>query len=173
MAKTPRFDPYLKLIYRLYEALYLLEILGRVRGPHNVTNLDFSTIFAIRRRFLKNLAFLCDYTKGGPTTAAVAIEDGQSCNTIWVASNEGPEEAVRIFLTTVITKARAYHREPDDQKVNTEADLTNICVDFASSRIKKQARGLSSSTRRCRQFIIDALQDQQGKGKAQESRKSS
>lgn len=163
MAKTPRLDPYLRLIYRLYEALYLLDILGKVRGPHQVTNLDFSMIFAVRRRFLKNLAFLCDYKKGGPTSTAVAIEDGQKCNTFWIASNEGPDEAVLNFVTSVIAKAKAFHEEPEAEKVSAEVDLTRLCVDFASSRIKKQSHGLSSSAGRCRKFINEAMPDVQGK----------
>lgn len=166
MARTPRLDPYLRLIYRLYEASYLLDILGRVRGPHHVTNLDFSTIFAVRRRFLKNIAFLCDYKKGGPTSTAVAIEDGEKCNTFWIASNEGPQEAVLEFVMSVISKAEAFHKEPDDKKVSAEVDLTRVCVDFASSRIRKQSHGLSSSAGRCRQFIMEAMPDMQGKEKS-------
>lgn len=168
MAKTPRLDPYLRLIYRLYEALYLLDILGRVRGPHHVTNLDFSTIFAVRRRFLKNIALLCDYKKGGPTSTAVAIEDGQKCNTFWIASNEGTDGAVLDFVTSVIAKTKALHKEPDDKKVSAEVDLIRLCVDFASSRIRKQSHGLSSSAGRCREFIMEAMLDMQGEKKSKE-----
>lgn len=162
MAKTPRMDAYLRLIYRLYEALYLLDILGRVRGLHHVETLDFSTLLAMRRRFLRNMAFLCDYKKGGASSAAVAVEDRKDCNVFWIASNEGPPEGVGTFLKSVIMAAKAFFTMPADQKPEAALDLTNKCVDFASSRIKKQAHGLSSSARRCREYITAHMVDQRG-----------
>lgn len=163
MAKTPRFVPYSKLIYRLYEALYMLDILKHnILGPHHVANLDFSTLLAVRRRFLGNIAFFCDYTKGGRTSTAVAIEDGRICNTFWVSSNEGPQEEVRTFVESVITKAKAFHAIPDDQKAEAEIDLTGQCINFALSRIRKQAHGLSNSAQSCRKFITATMTDQQG-----------
>lgn len=162
MGKTPRLNPYFRLIYRLYEALYLLAILGRVRGPHSTTNLDLSTLLAVRRRFQKNIAFLGDYKKGGPSSTAVAVEDREDCNVFWIASNEGSSEETRTFLKAVIVAAKAFHTMPDDQKTKARFDLTHKCVNFASSRINKQAHGLSSCARKCRAHITAHMIDQHG-----------
>lgn len=162
MGKTPRLDAYLRLIYRLYEALYLLEIMGRVRGPHHVAKLDFSTLLAVQRRFLKNLAFLCDYKKGGPSSTAVAVEDCENSNVFWLASNEGPSEEIRTFLRSILMKAKASCTMPNDQKHRTEIDLISQCVELASSRIKKLAHGLSSSAKKCQEYLTANMADQRG-----------
>lgn len=161
MAKTPRMDPYLRLIYRLYEALNLLDLLGRVRGPQRIVAFDSSTL-AIRRRFLKNLAFLCDYMKGGPSSTAVAVEDRANCNVFWISSNEEPSEDTRKFLEFVITTVKNSHALTESQKTQAENSLARKCVEFASMRVRKQARGLSSSARLCRQYLATHLIDHKG-----------
>lgn len=162
MGKTPRLDQYLRLIFRFYEALYLLDTLGRVRGTHHTANLDLSTKLGRRWRFLKNLAFLCDYMKGGPSTAAVAVEDRADCNVFWISSNEGPSDAIGLFLNSVITAVKQFHVLPEDQKAQAEHDLTVKCVEFASKKVKKQAHGLSNSARKYRQTITASLDKSQG-----------
>lgn len=163
MAKTPRFDPYLKLVFRLFEALYLLGQLGRVRGPQLVAAFD-SSILARRRRFLKNLAFLCDYLKGGPSSTALAVEDRADRNVFWISSNapEDPSKDTRGFLESVITAAKNFHRIPDDQKARAEYILTRKCVEFASVRVKKEAHGVSSSAKKCRLFLEQQLAHKKG-----------
>lgn len=150
MAKTPRFDRYNKLLSRFYEALYLLHLLGRTRGPRIITNLNPTNIADTRRRFLKNLATVCDYRKGGPSTTAIAIEDRQDCNVLWVSSNEGPKEKVLTFLEEVLGAIKTFSELPQDRQASAEEDLMRKCVEFADKRIGQQARDLRASARKCR-----------------------
>lgn len=162
MAKTPRLDVYYRIICRLYEALYLLHILGKVRGPHLLANPNFSTILATRRRFLRNIAFLCDYKKGGPSTTSIAVEDRHDCNLFWVASNEEPPDSVLEFLRSVLEVVRGFPSLSEEQRSNVEQDLEVKSVIFATKRIKNQAQGLASSARRCREYVTTHLPDEKG-----------
>lgn len=162
MAKTPRFDAYYRLISRLYEALYMLRILGRVRGPHRIANLDVSTARGVRRRFLKNLAFLCDYTKGGPSTAALAVEARSDCNMFWLSSNEGPSEAVLDFLKSMIQDVKASSALSGGQRPEAENILILKCIEFARKRVTKQAKGLSSSVRLCLGYLATEMANGNG-----------
>ncbi|KAF3765789.1 hypothetical protein M406DRAFT_339143 [Cryphonectria parasitica EP155] len=160
MAKTPRLNPYHRLICRLYEALFLLYILGGVRGPHLIAHLDLSTTLAIQRRFLKNLAFLCDYKKGGPTTVAVAVENRHDCHLFWISSNEGPSEAVVSFLKSIIQSVKAFQVLSEDQKNQAENELMSTCVDFARLRVKKQAHNLVNLVTKCQKYITENFIDE-------------
>lgn len=153
MARTPRLDKYYRLLSRLYEVLYLLNILGKIRRPHHVTTLDFSTPLASRRRFLNNLAFLCDYMKGGPSTSSLALQDRPDCNVFWISSNEGPSDSVLEFLRSVIATVKHFHAIPEEEKAEVEEHLLQRCVDFCTKRIKKQAHGLASSVRTCQNSL--------------------
>src|SRR5215470_16849587 len=72
-ANTPRFDGYERLKHRFYEAVLLLLVLGQTRGSR--TSVHFSgSQQSVRRRFLNNLCYVCDYVKGGDTTTAIGLE---------------------------------------------------------------------------------------------------
>src|ERR1700710_3026498 len=75
-----------------YEAHALLEALGKVRGdrieeadpqyPPHVKN-----IVSLRREYLRDLAYLCDYGNAAHTTTAIALEERGNHITYWLASN--------------------------------------------------------------------------------------
>lgn len=153
MSKKPRFDPYYRLICRFYEALYMLYQLGKVRGPHVRTNLDFSNILATRRNFLRHLAFLCDFTKGGHSTTSLAVEDRHDCNVFWIASNDGPSETVLMFLTSVIEAVKASQSVSEKERPEIQESLTHECIDFAAKRIINQSHGLASAIKKCQEYL--------------------
>ncbi|KAJ5817145.1 hypothetical protein N7447_009378 [Penicillium robsamsonii] len=64
-AGPPRFDRYQKLLARLYESLFLLKALGQTRGEHTTQLTSPDLPMEKRRRFLQNLAYVCDFKKGG------------------------------------------------------------------------------------------------------------
>ncbi|KAJ0315631.1 hypothetical protein COL5a_011943 [Colletotrichum fioriniae] len=101
-------EPYTRLLFRLYEALSLLFIIRPIGGPHVVSQLGNYTTQDVRRRFLKNLAFLCDYKKGGSTATAIAVENCYDCYVFWVASNEGAGDKVVDFLKDVLNSLRMF-----------------------------------------------------------------
>lgn len=163
MARTPRFDPYERLIYRFYEAIYLLSLLGNTRGPHVATIFDPSSLIAVRRRFLKNLALLCDNLKGGDSTASIAVQDRHDCFVFWVSSNEGPGDRVLEFLRSVLEDIKAFVRSTQDDGRDVENDLVRKCVQFSQKRIRCQARSLVNCARRCRGHLLENRTDNQSK----------
>lgn len=163
MAKTPRLDPYHRLMCRLYEAFFLLRIFGQVRGPHTTITLDSSTELGTRRRFLSNLAFLCDYAKGGPTTTAIAVEDCVDSNLLWVSSNEGTRQNVVSFLKKLVHCIKEFHLLPRDGRAEAKNQLLQMSINFSNQRIRKQARGLANVAARCRAWVEENKIKQGGK----------
>ncbi|KAK7435078.1 hypothetical protein Landi51_13192 [Colletotrichum acutatum] len=151
MALKPRMEPYTRLLFRLYEALSLLFIIRPIGGSHVVSQLGNYTTQDVRRRFLKNLAFLCDYRKGGSTATAIAVENRYDCYVFWVASNEGAGDKVVEFLEDVLKTLRMFC-EPINEldRATTEEALLVRCTAFASGRLRQEARILRNSARRCR-----------------------
>ncbi|KXH52867.1 hypothetical protein CSAL01_12221 [Colletotrichum salicis] len=149
MALTPRMEPYARLLFRLYEALILLSIIRPIGGPHVVSQLGNYTMQDVRQRFLKNMAFLCDYKKGGSTATAIAVEDRSDCYVFWVASNEGAGDKVVDFLKDVLKRLRMFCERFDD-RVTAEEALVARCTVFAAARLRQEARILRNSTTKCR-----------------------
>ncbi|UQC87193.1 uncharacterized protein CLUP02_12695 [Colletotrichum lupini] len=157
MALTPRMEPYARLRYRLYEALLLLSIIRPIVGPHVVSQLGTYTTQDVQRRFFKNLAFLCDYRKGGRTATAIAVENRYDCYVFWVASNEGAGDKVVGFLEDVLKTLRVFC-EPINEldRATAEVALVVRCTAFASDRLRQEARILRNSARKCRLSLEDS-----------------
>jgi hypothetical protein len=149
----PRLDAYLRLIARFFEAVIVLFILGRVQGPHLTTPHDASSNTATRRRFLRNLCSVCDYAKGGPSTTAIAVENCQDCIKFWVASNEGPSAKVISFLDSVLSLLRRMPGLTASESRDKEVELLSACTTFASMRLKKLCKALSTTAARCRKYL--------------------
>lgn len=144
-------DPYFRLLARFYEALVLLSLLRPVVGSHVVSQLNTFSLQDTRRRFLKNLAFLCDYNKGGDTTTAFAVESREDCYVFWVASNEGAKNKVTRFLGDILERVRNATGLPDQRDAIEKALV--VTTQFANARIKKEARMLRNMAVQCRSFL--------------------
>ncbi|KXH30535.1 hypothetical protein CNYM01_02946 [Colletotrichum nymphaeae SA-01] len=157
MALTPRMEPYARLRFRLYEALTLLFIIRPIGGPHVVSQLGNHTMQDLRRRFLKNLAFFCDYRKGGSTATAIAVENRYDCYVFWVASNEAAGDKVVGFLEAVLKTLRMFCESINDMdRVTAEEALLFRCTAFASDRLRQEARILRNSARKCHLSLEDS-----------------
>ncbi|KAJ0116491.1 hypothetical protein J7T55_007471 [Diaporthe amygdali] len=162
MALTPRLNPFERLIYRFYEALYLLCLLENVRGPHVATVFDPSSLVAIRRRFLKNLAFLCDNLKGGDSTASIAVQDLPHCNVFWISYNQGPSDEALGFLSSVLEDVKSFKFRRDD-RAKAEDDLIRKThnaihggdISTALSRVRHIIGRLAAYIRSVKQLLDD------------------
>ena len=100
----PRLDPHKRLLSRFYEPLVLLHVLDRnsAQPISHCPSEDQATcslqLRELRRNFLEQLAYICDFSKGGDTVTAIALEAHPSGVIYWVASNEGPCKRVILFL---------------------------------------------------------------------------
>ena len=152
---VPRLDKYNALIHRLFEILILSDILKKVHGSHSTVNHDLSSITGVRRRFLKNLSFICDYDKGGRTTSTVAVEERIDCCVIWVSSNEGAGPKVVNFLESALSRLRAISNSAENENTGHDAALAQQCVSFVSNRIWKEWKLLTNSAKKCFDLLDD------------------
>lgn len=78
--KMPRLDLLERRLSRFYERLVLLYTLGSTRGEHSYAALSIEQSISqlpledVWRRFLNELAYMCDYDKGGDTVTAIGLE---------------------------------------------------------------------------------------------------
>ena len=75
----PRLDPQQRQLSRFHEPLVLLFTLGRTRGERTCgvsarEDLAHLPIQDVRRTFLSDLAYMCDYDKGGKTVTAIGLQ---------------------------------------------------------------------------------------------------
>lgn len=145
----PRLDKYQRLLHRLYEALIMLCMKCPFQGPHLTSNDEPVNLTACRRRLTKNLAYTCDFDKGGSRTTSIGIEDSEKCYIFWVASNKLDEDTpVVAFLTAILQRLQEVSQQsnPDQMWLKAQEDACiKQCIDFSSQRIKKETRLLSNS----------------------------
>jgi hypothetical protein len=95
-SKGPRLFPEDRLRCRFYEPLVLLDVLDR-NGQQRISRCPSEDQAApqlqlreLRRTFVGQLAYVCDYIEGGDTVTAMALEMQPSSITFWVAPNIEP-----------------------------------------------------------------------------------
>lgn len=163
---TPRLNPYNKLLSRLFEFLALFSILKKAAGPHVITNHDSSTLEATRRRFLKNLCFICDYKKGGDTTTSIAVENRPDCFMFWVAGNVTPSRKVVDFLSGVLGHLQGAEAADTVEKKRLEAKLTGDFIRFSTPRLKKECKLLCNAARKCQDYLSTGISGTSTSGQA-------
>ncbi|TDZ53693.1 UPF0676 protein [Colletotrichum trifolii] len=132
-----------------------LTFLTNAGGPHIASHFNYYSENDRRRRFLTNLAFICDYTKGGGSTTAVAVEERDDCYVFWVASNEGASNETRQFLEGVLNGLRDVANKSEQQALPTNEALMAKCVAFASKRLKKETKLLCNAAMACSTYLKD------------------
>lgn len=159
---APRFNPYIKLIHRFYEPLILLDTLGPTRAPHDRDPREPSTIEERRRRLLRNLSYLCDYSKGGDSTAAIGLQETQSAYVFWIASNSASsdDDKVTTFLKDTLDELRKIVQDPN-ATAHAQREFTRRCIRFAKARIDKEHKQLRKKITECQQYL-DLAEDAEG-----------
>lgn len=137
----PRFDSVQRLLYRFYEPLLLLHTLSPTMGEHLPYHTDddahFLSTQRLRRRFLDDLAYFCDYDKGGDTVTAIAIEDRPQGPIFWLASNTKTGAKVKDFLEEVLNRLKQSSSLEANGPEGLSTALTHRAIDFGRQRIKK------------------------------------
>jgi hypothetical protein len=145
-----------KLLHRFYEPLGLVSALGKTRGEHthkilpSHEQVDSFSALELKRQFLDELAFLCDYKKGGETVTAVALGQTPQGYIFWVAANKCPERRIVPFLTELLLLLKESGDQRDDQLL--AGQIFELSVRFARARIATYARFLSSDLVRLVKF---------------------
>ncbi|OJK01294.1 hypothetical protein ASPACDRAFT_1879878 [Aspergillus aculeatus ATCC 16872] len=146
----PRLNAYKRLLGRFYEPLFLLRVLGQTRGQHTVGSSDPSLEQETRRRrFLRNLAFVCDFTKGGISCTAIGLEDSETCYRFWISSNASVDKIVEFAKNALSRLKRFTTITGDIDGGQYKAEFTGFCLDFAISRVKKERQCLFQAINQC------------------------
>lgn len=150
--KCPRFDKHQRLLNRFFEPLFLLLALGKTRGEHFPGPVEGNSKQSIRRKFFNNIAYLCDYTKGGDSTSAIGIEECDDCYNFWIASNQTSTE-IRDFVEQSLSEIR-YHLSLEQSLRSEDAQrFIHKCIAFAQPRINKEAKILSNVFKKCIRYL--------------------
>ncbi|RAL16904.1 nucleic acid/nucleotide deaminase domain-containing protein [Aspergillus homomorphus CBS 101889] len=144
----PRLDAYQRRLGRFYEPLFLLRVLGQTRGQHIAGSPDASLEQARQRRFLRNLAFVCDFTKGGISCTAIGLEDSETCYNFWISSNTSVDKIVE-FAKNALSHLKRTATVTGDIIEQDKAIFTRFCLDFAISRVKKERQCLFQAIKQC------------------------
>jgi hypothetical protein len=102
----------------------------------------------IRRRFLRNLAYVCDFEKGGDSCTAIGLENCHTGYCFWVASNKKSHEIIT-FLKKALGVLSGASSLPTSDLAATESDLTQLCTDFAARRIALEHKNFQREAARC------------------------
>lgn len=150
-ARPPRLDARHLALSRFYEPLVLLRTLGQTRGPHinpsSVRNHQLATCsdVQLRHQFLNDLAYCCDYDKGGTTVTAIAVQTTPQGLIYYVSSNENPKKKICGFLQKLMHRLRVYDQTYTEQM---EEIVVSQCVEFARPRIRQYWNLLRTELRR-------------------------
>ncbi|KAJ4136173.1 hypothetical protein NW768_003781 [Fusarium equiseti] len=149
----PRLDKYGKILSRLFENLALFHVLKRVDGPPLISAHVPATIQDARRRFLKNLSYICDYRKGGDTTTSMALEQKTHNCVFWIAANSAPNDKVIVFLGEVLEMLKNEPKGTETEQKALGLRLAKKCADFAAPRLKKESKLLHRAVRYCEKYL--------------------
>ncbi|KAK5994461.1 hypothetical protein PT974_04936 [Cladobotryum mycophilum] len=148
----PRLGQYRKLLHRFYEPLFLLHTLGQTRGDHTSHPEDVNDEELHRRRFLRNLAYICDFGKGGVSCTALGLEDAEDRYKIWVAVNR-EDNRVPTFLRAALLSLSRLINIPEERRELYEREFLNDCVGFAARRCKDQVACLRRAIRESQEIL--------------------
>ena len=149
----PRLDKYHRLLSRLYEPLVLLRLLGQTQVDYKSKSRDLNKAQFAYRNFLRNLAYICDFDKGGDTCTAIGLEDLQTHYSFWVASNAN-RARITSFLRDALKLLRNVSGLPETEVPQKMADFVRFCVDFAKRRIAKEKNCLFKAVESCQQKLL-------------------
>lgn len=154
-ARTPRMSPELRLLYRFYEPLVLLHVLDP-NGEQRISPCPSEDLVAprlelreLRRNFLEQLAYICDYVKGGDTVTAMALEAQPSGVTYWVSSNTQPSQKTISFLQGILDTLKSLAFSHAENRNIEEDRIIQRCISFNRKRLKKYRNFLQKFLQRC------------------------
>jgi hypothetical protein len=155
-SKGPRLSPEDRLKCRFYEPLVLLHVLDR-NGQQRISHCPSEDPAAtqlqpreLRRTFLGQLAYVCDYVKGGDTVTAMALEAQPSGVTFWLASNIEPSAGTISFLRGILDTLQSLtFSGSEHSRTIAEDEIAQRCIDFNLKRIKAYQTLMQKPLQQC------------------------
>lgn len=160
----PRMDRTERLLHRFYEPLVLLRTLDPTRGAQNANMVPDSrsdTSQDLRRKFLDQLSWTCDYKHGGDTVSAIAAEANPQGTIFWLASNTNPNQKVLPHLEWILKQLEDSPSMSEQETEELENKITTRCIEFSKDKVKNYRRKLCFLIRKCVEIPANQS-DQQG-----------
>ncbi|EXJ59248.1 hypothetical protein A1O7_06680 [Cladophialophora yegresii CBS 114405] len=144
-----------KLLRRFYEPLVLLGALDPTRGAHRpdlTSDLGLDKQSKWWRNFLDQLAFLCDFEKGGDTVTAIAVEKRVDRPIFWLASNSNSRNKARDHVCWILGRLNDVHTvgRSDDER---ECEVLFRCIEFSRARIRTYIGWLIQALKRAKKSM--------------------
>ena len=143
-----------KLWNRFYEPLILLSAYGKSQGKHvkfdeasseqgfNGNNRILS------KKFLDELAYICDYSPGGDTVAAIAIQDGPRL-IYWVAANTNQGSKVKPFLSEILQLLGQVYNASEEQASKLSCQISDCAMKFSAKKLGRYRFILKYTVEKC------------------------
>lgn len=136
---------------RLYEPLVLLHVLDTIQGEHiarskdDLSYPDRISKDELRRRFLDELSYVCDYKKGGDTMTAIFVSSTPL--TYYIATNKNSFHDGRVlrFLRDILQLLAGATKEG----AASERRILKKCTSFSKDRILVYQQFLRTFLEKC------------------------
>jgi len=160
-----------KLMMRFYEPLVLQHVLGPTRGDRiqcePLDSLDESELdnCNLRRLFLNNLAYICDFKRGGATVTAIALEQRPVGVVFWVVANGNVDDNVVKALEEVLKGLAGLDGTTGDKQVATVEERTFRCAaELGMPRVKSYWQSTQELLRKCLRVLESEPEGEPNKG---------
>ena len=160
-----------KLMMRFYEPLVLQHVLGPTRGDRiqcePLDNLDESELdnWNLRRSFLNQLAYICDFEKGGATVTAIALEQRPTGVVFWVVANENVKEKVVKALGKILKGLVGLDGDTTRERAATVEKRTfRRAARLGMPRLKSYWKLMQEPLKRCLKILDREPENEQDKG---------
>ena len=143
-----------KLWNRFYEPLILLLAYGKSQREHVKLNDALSegdlsgSNNSLCKKFLDELAYICDYSPSGDTVAAIAIQDGPQ-PTYWVAANASQGSKVKPFLLNILQLLAQVYKASEEHVVKLEHQISDCAILFSAQRLRRYKYKLKRAVEAC------------------------
>lgn len=159
--KGPDRFKHTRLMCRFYEPLVLLYTLGNAEEEYVPDTLPTKeeTLYlpptTMRRNFLRDLAYICDYDVGNDTAVAMAMQSLQNRYVLWVASNTSPSRRITSFLESRLADIKQISAATGTSRSRGMASFVTACIEFAAPQIEGDIACLIAELRRCKQYLTE------------------
>ena len=143
-----------KLRNRFYEPLILLLAYGKSQGKHVKSDKASSEMYmggsnkTLSKKFLDELAYICDYSPTGDTVAAIAVQDGPQL-IYWVAANTSQESKVKPFLFDILELLSQVYNASDDQVSTLKHQISDRAMVFSAKKLQRYRSMLKRTINTC------------------------
>ncbi|KAH0566495.1 hypothetical protein GP486_000113 [Trichoglossum hirsutum] len=148
----PQVNP--KLWNRFYEPLVLLSAYGKSQGERVKSDEILSEecidggVKTPRKKFLDELAYVCDFSAGGATVTAVAIQDGPQL-VYWVAANDIKGARVKSFLSDILQLLGQAYDAGEEKIFELKRQVSDRAIAFSAPRLLRYRHGLRKTIKAC------------------------